>query len=172
MDDRRGDWSHGVDENLASLNAGQRVWEHEQKELRRALDKIDRLLRGDVEKNTAGIIDRLHELETAVAEFKAVLLMDKAGGNKGLINEVRELKEGREDRRLSWKLLTKIIVACIVSGLLGSLWPRIKALWEEPSKDPVNRMIEKAAHPKAKYRRYQITVPADENEPEKAREIP
>src|SRR5689334_6220954 len=112
MDERRDDWRRGVDENLASLNAGQRVWERELAIIRKLLAETDNLLRGDAEKDTDGAIARLHQAETAINLLKAVLLKDAAGG-KGLMGRVEDL-ENADKRSERW---LKVWIAFI--GLLS-----------------------------------------------------
>lgn len=111
-DDRRDDWSHGVDENLASLNAGQRVWERDIASIRKALADMDKILRGDFQNDTDGMIPRLHQQENDMNMLKAVVLKDKAG-NKGIQGDVEDLKRG--ERRSENRL--KIWVAIV--GLLS-----------------------------------------------------
>lgn len=114
MDERRDDWRHGVDENLASLNAGQRVWEHEFKTLKRAQASIDKLLRGDPEKDTDGLIARLHHQETEINHLKAVVDVDKAG-NKGIVHRVEELESREKTTVEVWKFWVAIL------GFIGAI---------------------------------------------------
>jgi hypothetical protein len=121
MEERRDDWRHGVDENLASLNAGQRVWERELVTIRRLLSDIDKFMRGDPDKDTDGVIGRLHSQETEIRRINAVIFKD-ATGKGGLLEDVKEIKGGREDRRLGWANITKIAVALIMAGLVGRFY--------------------------------------------------
>lgn len=148
-DDRREDWHRGVDENLASLNAGQRIWEREQKSLRKLLTDTEGLLRGDIGKETDGLIARLHKLENEINLLKAIVIKDQAG-NGGLVEQVRLLKEAREDRRSGWGNVTKILVAMITSGALGLFWHDIQAYLMRKSNEPLEQLIEKAKRPKGK----------------------
>ncbi len=152
MNDRRGDWEGGVDENLASLNAGQLVWDREAKISRQVLHEIDNLLRGDPEKDTDGMVARLHQIENEVALLKAVLLKDKAG-NKGIVGRVETLEAGetRADRRMK----TWVAVIGLISALtVATVWnlDRIEAFLHKRKPDPVEQMIEKVRHPKGKHR--------------------
>lgn len=162
MDERRDDWKNGVDENLASLNAGQRIWEREQKGLRKALAEVDALLRGDTERETDGFIARLHRQETEINLLRAIIFKD-ASGNGGLIDDVKMLKEGREDRRTGWGNITKVLVAIITSGAVGLFWQDIRAYFLKKSSDPVEQMLDHAKHPKARHRHIVIRQePVDE----------
>ncbi len=163
MDERRDDWRHGVDENLASLNAGQRIWEHEQKALRKALAAMDALLRGDAGKETDGLIARLHTLETAINMLRAVIDVDKAG-NKGLVGRVEAIEGGERgaERHLKlWIAIVGLLSAALVA--VFSNIDRIEAfLHHKPA--PVERAIENARGPKVRYRHYTIRVKPPETE--------
>jgi hypothetical protein len=145
MDERRDDWRHGVDENLASLNAGQRVWERELVVIRKLLGEFDRLLRGDTEKETDGLIARLHQQEVELNRIRAVLFKDVTGKG-GLLDDVKNIKEGREDRRLGWRNITKVAVAVITSGALGLFWHDIQTFINKKTSDPVELMLENSKH--------------------------
>jgi hypothetical protein len=151
MDERRDAWQRGVDENLASLNTGQRVNDRLLEDLDANYSALDRLLRGDAEKETDGVIGRLHQIETQVAQLYSVIFMDKAGSH-GLQHDVKELKEGRKDKRLKWGYITQVIVALVMSGLIGHFWQDIAAFVNRKSVDPVERMIQRAKHPKPRHR--------------------
>lgn len=149
--ERRDDWRKGVDENLASLNAGQRVWEREIVNLFRMLGEADKLLRGDPEKDTDGLVARLHNIENSVALLKAVVQKDAAGG-KGLIGRVEALESGERTSEHKWKFATAIVVA-IVSfvGLLITNWGKMSAYLNKKSTDPVSQKIERAKHPRVRH---------------------
>lgn len=152
MDERRDDWRGGVDENLASLNTGQRVNDRILEDLELKVSALDALIHGT---ESTGLIGRLEDVESHTAELRSIVIMD-ASGTKGLQHDVRELKEGREDRRLNMSNVTKIIVAMIASGLITHFWADIQAFVfrQETSTDAVTRMIIKANKPK--HRRYVI----------------
>lgn len=147
-DDRRGDWEHGVDENLASLNAGQRVWERELAVIRKLLADTDRLLRGDPEKDTDGAMARLHAVENELLLLKAVLLKDAAGG-RGIVGKVEDLERGERlsDRRLKVWIAVLGLASASVVALMSNL-DRLQAFFHQKSKDPVERLIENAKHPR------------------------
>lgn len=166
MDDRRGDWQHGVDENLASLNASQRVWDSEQKLIRKLQITHDNLLRGDPEKDTDGLIARLHNLENDLNLLKAILLKDKAG-NKGIVGRVESLEtqeKTADTRQKVWIALIGLISAILVA--LVSNLDRIEAFLKHGKPDAVSEAIERGKHPKGK-KIYKIrVVPAPEPEEE------
>lgn len=152
MDERRDDWRRGVDENLASLNTGQRVNDRLIEDLDIAVKQVADLLHGT---DTGGIIGRLEAIEHTVAELRAIIIMD-ASGKRGLQYDVQQMREGREDRRSGWGNLTKIAVAAIMSGLIGHFWHDIAGWLDKKPTDPVDLMIENAKHPKPKHRHYVI----------------
>ncbi len=122
MDERRDDWRHGVDENLASLNAGQLVWSEEVKRIRADLEDIDRLIRGDAEEDTDGVMARMHSLETTLRMLEAVVLTDKAG-NPGLQGRVSVL-EGKKDVRVArWAFYSALLgmIAAIAVAIITNL---------------------------------------------------
>lgn len=159
MDDRRDDWRRGVDENLASLNAGQRIWEREFGSIRKLSAEIDKLLRGDPDRDTDGIIARLHQQENAINMLKALVLKDTAG-NIGLIARVEALESGERTSGNRWQFATAVTVAVIsLLGLLMTNWERLEAILSRESKDPVTQMINRAKHPRKKKAVYRV-VPA------------
>lgn len=167
MDERRDDWHRGVDENLASLNAAQRVWDREVNLIHKQLAEIDALLRGDPDRDTDGAIARLHQLENGINLLKAVVLGDAAGG-RGLLGRVQIIERGERTSDNRWKFATAVVVAGLsLVGLLITNWDRIEAFIQKQHKpDPVEQMIEKAKHPKARRRHVVIREEPAEPEPE------
>jgi uncharacterized protein HemX len=167
MDERGGDWHRGVDENLASLNAGQRVWEREIDHLHKALSEIDTLLRGDPDRDTDGVIARLHQLENAINLLRAIILKDAAGG-RGLVSRVEALETGERSSDNRWKFATAVVVAVLsFAGLLLTNWDRLEGFLNSHRKmDPLEKMIEKAKHPKARRRHVVIRQEPVDPEPE------
>jgi hypothetical protein len=164
-DERRDDWHHDVDESLVSLNAAQRITDRLLEDLDENYSALDRLLRGDTEKETDGLIGRFRVLERQISELNSVIFMDRAG-DKGLWHDVKELKNKREDRRLGWKNITKVIVALVMSGLLGALghfWNDIYDYLNRKDTDPVDQAVEKAKRPRIKGRKVLFRqVPRDQ----------
>jgi hypothetical protein len=154
MNERRDDWHTGVDENLASLNAGQRVWEREVSSIKRHLEEFDRLVRGDPDKETDGLMSRLHQLENEINKLKAVVLRDTAG-NKGLIGRVEILESEERTAENRWKFATAFTVALLsLIGLILTNWTRLLTYFDR--RDPVDQAIEAARHPKGKHKHYVI----------------
>lgn len=127
MDDRRGEWAHGVDENLASLNSGQRSQDDRLRALDEAQKDADALIHGETD---SGLIGRIEDLEADVIRLMAVIFQD-ASGTKGLHHDIQMVLEGREDRRLGWGNITKILVALIMAGLVGRFYSDIWALVDQ-----------------------------------------
>lgn len=167
MDDRRDDWHRGVDENLAALNAGQRVWGRDLAAMRKTLEEIDRLLRGDPDRDTDGAIARLHHQENEVNLLKAIILKDVAGG-KGLVNRVETLEKAEKGAENRWKYATAVSVALLsLFGLVLTNWGPILAYLGYPAKpNKLERIIENAKHPKNRVHRYVIQEQPDQPEPE------
>lgn len=161
--DRRDDWRHGVDENLASLNAGQRVWDRENDLFRKEVGELRHLLLGDAQKETDGFMARLHQTENQINLFKAILLKDATGG-KGLVGRVEVLESGERTSDNRWKFATAIVVAALsLSGLLATNWDRIGVFFSKKSDDPVDKMIERAKHPRGRHRH--VVVSQERPEP-------
>lgn len=164
MDERREDWRHGVDENLASLNTGQRVNDRLIEDFDLAVSRIDNILRGNPEEETSGLIGRMEKTETDVAQLKSIVIMD-ASGKKGLQHEVAILSSGERTASDRWKFATAVVVACIsLIGLLITNWDRIQIYINRRTQDKVNQMIENTSRPKSHHRRYVIhEEPLDDN---------
>lgn len=164
IDERRDDWRHGVDENLASLNAGQRVWERENHLIRKLLTEQDHLLRGDAEKETDGLIARMHHLENEINLLKAVVLKDKAGNN-GLAGRVELLETRERTSGHRWQFVTALVVAVLsLIGVIVTSWPQIWATLNRKRTDPLGQMIEKVKNPKPRYHRVVIREEPEDSE--------
>jgi hypothetical protein len=137
-DDRRDDWRHGVDENLASLNTGQRVTDKLIEDLELKYDEFDRLVRGDPEKDTDGVIGRLHRIENAVDEIRVIMIKTK----------MAEVEVTKTKWELSGRLIERILILA-VALLLGwdKLFPLYKKIVNHRA-GPVEIAIEKAKHKK------------------------
>ncbi len=134
MDERRDDW---------------RILEREQKIIQRKMHAFDVLLRGDPEKDTDGIIARLHTAENEIQLLKAAVFKDKAG-NKGLQGRVDDLESGERssERRLKiWIAVISLFSAGLVTAMANI--DRVHAFLR-PKPSTLEKMIEKAKHPKGK----------------------
>lgn len=149
MDERREDWRHGVDENLVSLNAAQRVTDNQLDELDLRYKDIDNILRGNPENKEDGLIAEVHAIDIKVNNIRAELFRIKQSFSD-------ETHERREDRRINWGNITKIIVAIITSGAIALFWKDIRAYVEKYNKP----MIVKTRRRKARHLRVIIQQPA------------
>jgi hypothetical protein len=164
MNDRREDWTRGVDENLASLNASQRVWDRELIVIRKLLGEFDSLLRGNTEKETDGMIARLHHQENDINRLKAIIQTDASGG-KGVLMRLYDLERGdqKAERRLKIWLAIISVVSVGIGGLIAN-FDRLAAYYKRPE-PPVEQAIEKAKHPKGSKRVvYRIVPPPEDTE--------
>ncbi len=122
MDERRDDWRHGVDQNLVSLNAAQRVTDQQLDDLDLKYEIIDKVLRGDPESDTDGFAARLHNIENSAQDFRAELI-------KLRIADVQV-------RGFRWDFAKAVAVAIIgvlgtaigILGLLITNWDKVEAL--------------------------------------------
>jgi hypothetical protein len=131
MNERRDDWQHGVDENLAGLNAGQRIWEQEIQTIEKTITGLDELLRGDPARETSGILARLEQVERDLSKINAVLFVDPTG-KKGLVHEVDVLTSRERTSSERWRFATAVIVAIIsLAGLIVTNWTKIEGVFLE-----------------------------------------
>ena len=152
MDDRRGDWEHGVDENLAGLNTGQRVTDRLLEDLDQNYGALDRLLRGDAEKETDGLIAKVHEIETKLARINAVLFVDSTG-HKGIQHDVESLLSGERTVAERWKFAAAVLVAALsLLGLVLTNWLKITSYVEDKTiTNPLDQAGEQSKHPRVKH---------------------
>ena len=134
-DERRDDWKHGVDENLASLNTGQRVSDRLIEDLEVKYEVIDKILRGDPETDTDGFAARLHAVETGIREIQA--------------EKVKSKIEDVEIRKSKWEFSGRIlerILMLAVALLLGwdKLVPLYKKLIHDNSEQPIHTKVKRA----------------------------
>lgn len=155
-DDRRDDWAHGVDENLASINAASRVLDREISRLWKAHAEDDKLLRGDKEKETDGLIARLHAQETQINLLHATLINHTAR-----LGTLEGANQASENRIKLWVAIVGFLSAVVVGGLYNI--DRIQALLNRKHKpDRLEQMLENAKRPKARHRH---VVAPEEPEP-------
>lgn len=169
MNDRRDDWAHGVDENLASLNAGQRVQDRESQLIRKQIRDHDFLLRGDPEKETDGQIARLHNAENEILLLKAVLIKDAIGG-RGLVDRVEALEsqERGSDRRLKVYIALIGLISALLVAVASNL-DRIESFIKKDT-DPLHQKIDRIKHPPR--RRVHVVIDEREKASETAQDDP
>ncbi len=157
-------WRENVDSRLVTLITAQTVVNDRLDELEEISEALDRVLRGDPEKDTGGLIERLHDAETSTSRLSALLFPDHTG-NGGLVNDVKtlkrrdELEQRNHDNR--WKFWTAIALAIISSAtLLIKEWPKIwDNIMNTESKDPVRKAINRAKNPRPIHRHYKVIIP-------------
>ena len=161
--ERRDDWRNSVDEHLVSLTTAQKVTDTQLEEIELTLDVLDKVIRGDTERETSGLIGRIETMERQIAELRSLVIMDSTG-KQGLMHDVQLLLAGERTSEHRWKYFTSVTVAIIsLLGLLITNWDRIQAWMHQPITDPVDIAIDRAAHPKPKHRHYTIKeTPSDE----------
>lgn len=179
-DERRGDWEHGVDENLVSLNAAQRVTDKEVDDHDIAIGKLEQVVFGDPTENLDGLGEQVHAMQKEVTRLRRVLDPDFEGKH-GIVKDVAYLldrdshKKAREDRAVlregwAWASITKIVVELlIVTALLLLNWERVEDFFKSRfhvKPDKVEQMIEDAKRPR--HRRHKpkpIILPEAQDEP-------
>ncbi len=132
MNERQDDWQRATDRQLDDL------------ELR--YDAIDRVLRGNHEDKEDGLIAEVHAIDIKVNDIRAELFRIKQFFSD-------EKHERREDRRLNWGNITKIIIAIITSGTVGIFWRDIRSYIEKHEKTDFFEMTKSPKHPKPRHRR-------------------
>jgi len=154
-------WRERVDDRLAALTAGETVQNDRLDDQAERLDEVDRTMRGDTEKDTGGLIERIHDQETKMSRLEAMLGMDSLG-NPGIAKKVellwkRELRAERDSEN-RWKFWTAIAVAILsLSGLVlrdfdkisvaVGLKPKTTLTAEKPSKRSGSRRRRHVAPP-------------------------
>lgn len=153
-DDR--EWIRSVDHQLVTILTGHQVLDRRLAELEEAIQDIDLLLRGDPSEDMDGIVTQLHQVQRELSRLNAVIFVDSTG-RKGLQKEVDDLKAGEHRAEYHLKFWAPIIAAFIsLSVPLITNWARITAFVKRPDNDPVDQMIDEAAHSKPKHRHYRI----------------
>jgi hypothetical protein len=147
--ERRDDWHNSVDKKIVDLTSAQRTTDDLLEDLDANYAAIDRILRGDPEKETDGLIGRLNHIEDTVQELKRILVVDETG-EKGLLHDVRVLKSNREGKWKKWANITTVIVAVFMSGFLGHFWQNIYDYLTKKDTDPLDQTIEKDKRPKGR----------------------
>ena len=142
--DRRGDWENDVNKNLISLNTAVQSVQKLIEELELDYAAFDRVLRGDAEEGTDGLIARQHTTENMVNELRAELRTLRTvvegdhTGTPGLKQKVDSLlgKRERSEKREGyfWHFITASVGSVLmVRTLLILNWERIedfvKAHW-------------------------------------------
>lgn len=169
--DRRGDWEKGVDENLAMLNSAQRTTDKELDDL----DLLDKVLRGDPEEGTDGLIARQHALENLHNELRAELgrikqeLFGDHAGGPGLTQRVDVLDGKRErlDKREGyfWHFVTAVAVQLLfLSAALVLNWERVEDFFRRRFRHepPAHMETKKRGRPR---RQKPIVMPETNDEP-------
>lgn len=147
------EWCAKVDHEQTTLMLGYQSILQELTQARNLITELDAVLRGDPSEDRDGISEQLHLIQKDMALLKALIFKD-ATGKGGLLDEVRNLKERREDRRSEWGNWTKIIVAAITSGVLTHFWGQIEGYLNKKTNDPLDEMIEAAKHPRVVHRHH------------------
>lgn len=142
--DRRGDWEAEVDDRLVNLTSAQRSTDKELDDLDLKYEAIDKVIRGDPEQDTDGIIARIHNLENAIQELRAERVKFK-------VADVASTG-------LKWQAWAVIIAAIL--GLLGGILPNLTKIKEtfRPSKEakyqPDERLRKEIEADKRRHRRH------------------
>jgi hypothetical protein len=166
LDDRRGDWEHGVDESLVALNAAQRSTDKEIDDHDLLIERHERILVGDPEEGKIGISAEYEILESKVnaleAEFRSIrntIYGDRAGGHghEQRLNKLEDKRESKEKRvGYFWAFVTSTVGAFLmVASLMILNWDRVEEFarkaWEHIHHQPVAQLT-KTKH-KAKRQR-------------------
>lgn len=130
MDNRRDDWAASVDERLVNLTSAQKSADTDLDDLRLELLKVDRILRGDPERDLDGLIEMIKEHQKEINKFNALLNPDHLGQG-GLLNDLREVLGSRQrsEKREGylWKFATAVVVQfLILIGLIVVNWDKIQ----------------------------------------------
>lgn len=145
-DDKR--WRGRTDERLASLTSGETVQNDRLDGMEEQLRDLDLVLRGNPEKDTGGIVEHLHEVQTGLNALRALMAPDALGGG-GILNRLKALekKEAREERQSEyhWKFWIAIVgfVSATTIAVITNL-DRIEALLRRQTKPPAQQTVNRA----------------------------
>ena len=103
------DWRARVDQSLVNLTSAQRVTDDQLDDLELKYEALDKVLRGDPEKDTDGVIARLHNLETSLNAIHAERLKIQIADDN--------------TRGIKWQVWGSIVVAII--GALAGILPNL-----------------------------------------------
>lgn len=124
-------WRERTDERLVALTTDATVSNDRLDQIDDALDKLDKLIRGDPDEDREGIAEAIHMLQVEVRKFNRIFEKDSLG-NGGLLADIsflmdkRKRHERREDN--AWKYVTAISVQfLILIGLIVVNWANIQA---------------------------------------------
>jgi hypothetical protein len=128
------EWQTKVDHELVTLMTGHQVLSETLKRLERDFRTLDRLIRGDLEKGTDGMMASLHDVEREIRKFNAIVFVDSTG-KKGLLHDVKELQSTERKSVAKWKFWTALAVAGIgTTGLLLREWPSVREFFIDSRK--------------------------------------
>lgn len=172
VEERRDDWHRGVDENLASLNAGMRVWDRELEKIHKGIAGIDDLLRGDAEKDTDGLLQRTHAAETEIRFLRAVVL-DDPSGHIGLQGRVEKLENREKTEVERWKFRAAVLglLGAVVIAVVTNLDKIERFIGRNQKPDPVQEAIERAKRPRGR-KLYRVRVVPGQAAPEDPQDDP
>jgi hypothetical protein len=129
-------WRHSVDAGLVNLTSARKSSDIDLDRRKRDLVKVDKILRGDPERNIEGLIESINHLKTEVNKFNRILEKDYLG-HGGLISFINYIVSQQRDQskrtEYKWSFLNSatvtlgtIIVALIsLSGMVFLNWDKI-----------------------------------------------
>lgn len=119
-----------VNERIVALTAAQKVTDDHLDQLDETLDALDRVIRGDYENSTDGLMARIKEAEHDLRKINMVLFKD-ATGKKGIVDTIDALVSGNMDSLERRKNNVSIIIAVITSiALVLTNLDRIGTFWK------------------------------------------
>lgn len=141
-DERRDDWKSGVDDRLMSLTSSQRTTDDQLDDLELKYEALDRVMRGNPEEDTDGLIARLHNVENGLQELRAERMKDRMG-------EVSV-------KGVKWQVWGTILAAIITTGgLLMINLSKIKEAFQgkEAHYQPSKKLLREIQKDKELHRR-------------------
>lgn len=163
-------WREGIDKAIVLLMSAQKASDEHDNKVQERIEAIEDLLKGDpLKRDDAGVLGDVKDLGVGLNALRAIMAPD-AMGNGGIKNRISACEEALglrvETSQNRWKVLLAVIgaTATITTAVVANL-DRIEAFWRHQAhtSDPVERLIQKAKHPKSKHRRIVVhQEPADE----------
>lgn len=159
-------WIGSVDERLVNLNSAQKSADIDLHKIQKQQDKIDKILRGDPERNLESLIEAVNHLKNEVNKFNRIFDKDYLGhgGLQSFITFVyHEMKTQKKEKELSagykWGFWTAMLVAVIgLAGLVLTNKDKIAQWLPKNHPTALDMKLENAKHPRSHHRRVIVHV--------------
>jgi hypothetical protein len=159
-------WIASVDERLVNLNSAQKSADTDLHKLKKQQEKVDKILRGDPERNLESLIEAVNHLKNEVNKFNRIFDKDYLGhgGLQSFITYVyNELKKRDKAQELTtgykWGFWGMVVAAVIGAVALFMTQKDQLEKWLPKNHPTVLDMkLENAKHPRSHRRRVVVHI--------------